>query len=371
MSLDRNKGAIELEELIGILLIILASGFIIGIFTVFSSRAEEKTAENLCLITNALRYGTKIEIGPIKQNIAPSACKTIDKDIPGKYYTSYLGGKKEGAKAEMRELIEKCWNMWLEGKQLNMFDTSTFAIKNKCFICYTFSLNKDVSNIGINDFTVSLNAPYSAVDKSDRCNANGQGGYCRISCDKYSIVPKEAITSKCSIGLKCCIAEDNRDECLNKGGKCSFEEGYAPFDKWQCKTGSCYIKKENFVSYLDYVQGTNGASSGAGFIALQKDLKEFNNINKYAMTFVSPGDSLSWDTAGFGAATILLAGGSFLASYIPIIGPPIAHTAIGGAIYTALLTKDSGIPNINYLYISEYDAVKDKCAVEAGVGEES
>ena len=90
MSLARNKKGLELSTLIEIFLVILATGLIIGVFTVASGRAEEKTSENLCRGFNALRFGTQVETPVGNFNIAPRACKTIDKgDLPGKDYKDY------------------------------------------------------------------------------------------------------------------------------------------------------------------------------------------------------------------------------------------------------------------------------------------
>ena len=47
MSLARNKRGIELATLIEMILIVVATGLIIGVFTVTSSRADEQTSQNL------------------------------------------------------------------------------------------------------------------------------------------------------------------------------------------------------------------------------------------------------------------------------------------------------------------------------------
>ena len=57
MSLARNKKAIEFAMLIQILLVVVGVGLLIGVFSVASLRAEEKTSENLCRGFNVLRFG--------------------------------------------------------------------------------------------------------------------------------------------------------------------------------------------------------------------------------------------------------------------------------------------------------------------------
>ena len=375
MSLARNRKGLELKFLAEIFLIIVATGLILGVLTVTLSRADEKASEQLCRGLNAIRFGTKVETPIGSYNIAPQACKTIDKgDLPGKDYKN-IGDSKKGAEAEIRDLMARCWWMWLEGKQPNMFDQSTWAIlaKNKCFICYTFSLQKDLK-IPMTEFAVSLNTPYFAVDSTDKCAPGGQGGKCRASCDASSTsFSREVPSSRCKPNEKCCIADDARDECENKGGKC-LEEPKSPYteyySKWQCKRRACYIEKKNMASYYDYVQGTGGAGGGRGFILPQNNINELKSGKKYSITFVSPGNSPSWDTLGLGAATVLLGAGALASEiFLPILGTPVAITLGGASYYSSGLTSKSGTLGFNYIYISEYDAVKDKCAIEAGVGE--
>ena len=376
MSLARNKKGLELSTLIEIFLVILATGLIIGVFTVASGRAEEKTSENLCRGFNALRFGTQVETPVGNFNIVPRACKTIDKgDLPGKDYKDYSGGLKEGAKAETRDLMARCWWMWLEGNKPNMFDQSSTAIfsKNKCFICYTFSLSKN-AEFTMEEFATSLNAPYYAVDSTDRCAPAGQGGKCMPACDKSSnYFSREVASNKCKPDERCCIAADSQDECKNKGGRClsgPSDEYTEIYTKWQCKSGSCYIKKDKLASYLDYLQGTKGISDGSGFVAYQNELTELKSGKKYGIILISPGNSPSWDTAGLG--TLTLVGGALTAAgtyYTPLFKGKVL--AIGSTATYALyrLTANSGNPNINYIYISDYDSIKNKCAIEAGVGE--
>ena len=380
MALARNKRGdrIELTTIIEILLVVVGAGLIIGIFIVASSSAEEKTSEALCRGINALRFGTKVEKGPASFNFVPRACKTIDKgDLPGKDYKDHKNGLTGGAKAELRDMAAKCWWMWLEGKQPNIFDTSTLSFKNNCFVCYTFSLQKDL-NIPIQEFAVALNEPKYAVDKSDGCAPRGQGGHCKPSCDKSSGL-KEVPSNLCvkdSIKSKCCIDEDLKNGCKNKGGKCSngpegeFTEFYNN-DEWQCKSGKCYVKKENLATYYDYIQGTRGVGGGAGFIAYQTGLDEFKSGKQYGVTLISPGKSPSWDTLGLGTATALAGVGTLAATYYsPFFKKELFVAGAGGTYYLYSLTEKSGVPaGYNYIYLAEYDSIKDKCSVEAGVGQ--
>ena len=363
-----KKGGIELSTLAEIILILIAAGLIIYVFNYAADRAEEKTSEKLCRGFNAIRVGTKIDKGPVTLNLAPRACKTIDKkNLPGKGYKDYPGGLTEGAKAELRDLIAKCWYMWLEGKQPNIFDTETTSLKNKCFVCYVFSMQDDIS-IKIPEFKASLDHPYEAADSSKRCAAAGQGGFCMPSCDKSSNFI-EVDSSRCQAPLKCCIS---KDECINKGGSCEPKEGYEIYDKWSCRTGNCYVKEENFMTYLDYVQGTRGATGGAGFIVYENKIEDtgLTNKKKYGITFISPGNSWGWDTTAWGIATLAsIPAEILLISKFKIVSLP---TGVGvGAVTTPMLyemTQKSGtLVGYNFIYISEYDAIKNECAIERGV----
>lgn len=291
MSLARNKKGIELTTIIEILLVVVATGLIIGTFVAASNRAEEKTSENLCRGFNALRFGTKVEEGPVSFNIVPRACKVINKKeaVPSKDYKYYIDGPVEGAKAEIRNMMARCWWMWLEGNQQNIFDKGWYQ-KNGCFICYTFSLED--TSFDYQQFAVSLEAPYYAMDSSDRCAPGGQGGKCMPSCSKtlYEF-SKEVASTRCGPNQKCCVAADAKDECVNKGGKCSISpsEPYTElFNQWQCASGKCYVQKDKMASYLDYIQGTKGVGGGAGKVLFAGDGK-FEPGSKYAITFVSPG----------------------------------------------------------------------------------
>lgn len=366
MSLGRNKRGIELSTLAEILLIVIATSFIITFLTVTSARADEKTSENLCRGLNAWRFGTEIETPVGNVNLVPRACKTINKkDVPSKDYINHVNGQKAGAMAEVRDLMARCWWMWLEGNQQNMFQSEWYNLQNGCFICYTFSVDKDAKAISYQEFAASLNAPYYAVDSSDRCAPAGQGGKCMAYCDKNSDFSKEVASTRCKQGLKCCV---DANECENKGGSCEPRGNYVSYDKWQCKSGNCYIKEEHMASYLDYIQGTKGVSGGAGRV-LFGDNEGFKSGLKYAVTFVSPGTSFGFDTA---AGIITTATGATLTvmGVASGIGTIPTLVLIGTTLYSGAVTHESGSFNdINYIMVSKYDTVSDKCAVEAGVGE--
>ncbi|HLC60952.1 MAG TPA: hypothetical protein VJJ52_06000 [Candidatus Nanoarchaeia archaeon] len=400
MSLGQSNKGIEWNFLIEILLLLVATTLIITIFTIAAGRADDKTSENLCRGFNAIRYATQIGEGKLSITAAPNACKTIDKkDVPSKDYKNNADSTKDGAQKEIRDLMARCWWMWLEGNQKNMFDKSFYNWQNGCFICYTFSTGKDVGYMKYEDLSTSLNQPYYAVDKTDRCAPLGQGGKCMDSCTEPFTTevpsskcnPQESLAvemgnklinpdsttgsnsktdGKTSTGVqirKCCAAEN---ECENRGGRClpKPDQVYSvPYTGWACKQGHCYLEPDRMASYLDYIQGTRGAGGGAGKVLFLNE-GGINPRTKYAITFVSPGDS-SWNwnfvvKAGTAAGAI---GAGILLQAVPVIG------TVGGLTMAAVASYElisAGNPSeYNYIFVSSYDSVKNQCEIEAGAGE--
>jgi len=400
VSLGQSNKGIEWNFLIEILLLLVATTLIITIFTIAAGRADDKTSENLCRGFNAIRYATQIGEGKLSITAAPNACKTIDKkDVPSKDYKNNADSTKDGAQKEIRDLMARCWWMWLEGNQKNMFDKSFYNWQNGCFICYTFSTGKDVGYMKYEDLSTSLNQPYYAVDKTDRCAPLGQGGKCMDSCTEPFTTevpsskcnPQESLAvemgnklinpdsttgsnsktdGKTSTGVqirKCCAAEN---ECENRGGRClpKPDQVYSvPYTGWACKQGHCYLEPDRMASYLDYIQGTRGAGGGAGKVLFLNE-GGINPRTKYAITFVSPGDS-SWNwnfvvKAGTAAGAI---GAGILLQAVPVIG------TVGGLTMAAVASYElisAGNPSeYNYIFVSSYDSVKNQCEIEAGAGE--
>lgn len=71
-----------------------------------------------------------------------------------------------------------------------------------------------------------------------------------------------------------------------------------------------------------------------------------------------------------GLGTTGAGAGLFVAGVISGVGTIPALIVGGATVVSAIITKESGpINEINYILISKYDTVSDKCAVESGVGE--
>src|SRR3989338_10738638 len=109
------------------------------------SKAPDKAAEDICFVFNAWRnkysLGESFKVTPI-----PIVCKKIEKTVPDKLYDK----TKEGAIQQLSDLTAKCWRMFLEGRVTHVLDGAEARIateRNKCFICYQFTLDKDITPI--------------------------------------------------------------------------------------------------------------------------------------------------------------------------------------------------------------------------------
>lgn len=378
MSAHNKKGMeIAASTLVGLILLFVSAVLLIGVITYSFAKAEDKTSEKFCRGFNAIRYGTQLDAKVTTVQFPVKACKTIDKaDLPGPDYKDNIKGESEAAKFEIRDMVAKCWWMWLEGKQPNMFD-GYVSTPNRCFVCYTFSLQNKAGTIKWEDFMKSLDEPYDAADSSDKCRIGG-GGFCKAACDSVSETEAISASNKCNQkkntepkdantpSMKCCVSKDSNDECTNKGGKCEPERGYVYYGKWSCpQNGACYIKKENYISYLDYIQGTKG-TGGPGYLLYEDEmLNGFNNQKKYAITMISPPNSWSWESTINAAAT---AGTGALTFYFAEV-PFVLKAGVPATALLAARTLHSGSANPNLLYISSYDEIQSKCVRDLGVAE--
>lgn len=361
VSSHLNKKGMQLATIISIILLVVATGAILGVYNKAFTDADDKTIENVCRGTNALRYGTETDVGVGQINVIPRGCKTIDKkeDIPSSQYQGKYSSNTEAAKAELREMTARCWWMWLEGIDKNMFNQQLWEGR-KCFICYTFSVEEG-AGFSYSDFISSMAAsPYTARDDSDEC-AGGGGGECRNSCG--ADFPRETPSAKCREGEKCCVAQNLQDECINKGGRCasSNPSGHQLYTKWSCagRNERCYVQDQNFASYFDYITGIAGLEGGKGLILLDDSAGFFSSGKKYAISFMSPDEHATWKTwvgftaAGAGAVAVgVLTGGLTVPAII----------ALGGSSLTALLTAEAD--EHNFVYLSEFDNVAQACVIE-------
>ena len=272
----------QVKLLMWLIMATLSFVIILGLWKIAFSKVPDKASEDACFIFNAVRTKAKLEIAGKEIIGVPRACKKIekigDKSIPEDTYAQ----NAEGAKEQLSNMIAKCWWMWLEGRDPNIMEIEFFSGKNKCFICYQFGVDKDISFSAAEFDTELFKKTYKAEDSSDKC-AGALGGKC-VNKDECINDYKEA--GKCQDKDKvCCIHKKN--VCENKGGTCNTKpcdsDNEPLYPKWKCETGkSCCIKKDNQLTYYEYVQ----VSGGPGRIIIDKNnIQNFDDKGVYAVTF--------------------------------------------------------------------------------------
>ncbi len=290
----KNKKSQLRSFLANVLLTIVAFLLIVAIFEVFKGQAEAKATESICRESVVLRekYFTEIRYGIIHPtNVAtPLLCRTIDKYIP-----ENKDATKLQVENEIADLMTKCWHQFGEGRIEDVFKEDTGASSN-CFVCYNLNLretSKFKGEIKNEEFLHYLfETPYKANEDGDFCKPNG--GFCmdvgtstscgsKIPADpSYLLIDKKNDVCNQKNKKACCYTEYG---CWNKGGICSKENPdtnkYYIYNDWDCPSKTnCYIKKENYFSYGDYIQKYGGEGR-----TILTDIKPGET---YAISFGSP-----------------------------------------------------------------------------------
>lgn len=267
-----------MKTIVEIALVTLSFVIIVGLLTVLFSQSEGKAAEELCHTFNALIVKGGETAEELKAwGAIPDACKVLERENLPTEYTA----DKEGAMRQVGDLASKCWWMFMEGAPgVDILGNDLWGLGGaKCFICYTFNFQKGV-NFNSQELELFFDTKsYTVRDESDQCSALG-GGHCAAKCE--NVFSREVESKKCST-QKCCVAEDKRDECINKGGQCleSCSGLYTKaYPNWQCAKNNCCIKPENFYTYRDYIQ----RFGGRGYLHVQPNLN-FNSQGTYALVF--------------------------------------------------------------------------------------
>ncbi len=301
-----------------------------------SSKVDEKLQIDLCRILNEVKYGLREKSEGLLTS-GDTVCNTIDKSTNEKLYvpTSKYKQDKEGAESEIRDMIKNCWYEWLDGSKSDMF--RSYAFSEGCFTCYTFKIKENAKDITFYSLKQSMDEPYLSKDKSDKCSEIG--GFWRLKCEPGE---KSVPSKKTPPGTdyKCCI-KDIRNECENRGGKCSSQgkpsEEYGLYDKWLCpnKDQSCYVKKDEIYSYTRYIR--EHGQKGGEIYFMPPGGEQATNINYipgeiYAISFVSPNEQICLKGAEPGAGCYAKVGGYAIG--IAVGGVVLAKFATVGGIVT-------------------------------------
>jgi hypothetical protein len=341
MYFKKNKKGDEYLEghgfgvIMAIVILLVSLGIIILVVKNIAAKSDEKLQVETCRASNAIKFGLQEKTQGFVS--IERACTTIDKtegkmQVPTKDYPQ----SKEGAESEIRDMIKNCWYMWLEGSEYNMFNKHPFA--KSCFVCYKFKIEPGIEGVTFSSLEKSMNEPFFAADISDNCA--GDGGYLREDCEtgEKETKPKDEFKGTT---LKCCIKTNIKNECENKGGKCSDSgapDGYTGiYNKWSCPKvagveQSCYVTESSEFSYIRYVREYGSKGGDITFFAPQEGVKEIKDIayepgKIYAISFVSPSEQFcaASEEADFGCYAMI---GAYAAI---AIGAVVAMVAIPGA----------------------------------------
>ena len=318
-----------------VFLTITATLLIMAVIGEFQGPAEAKAAESICRTSVALREKsfTEVRYGIVHPtNVAtPLLCRTIDKYLPENKDASKIQVEKEIA-----DLMAKCWYQFGEGRIQDVFKEDTDFSSN-CFVCYDLNIretSKFKGEIKNEEFLQYLfSTPYKAYPNGDFCKPTG--GFCmdadtttgcssKISADpSYLLIDKKNDVCKQKGKSACCYTEYG---CWNKGGICSNKnpdaDKYSIYNLWDCPSKmNCYIKKEDFFSYGDYIQKYGGEGH-----TIVTDIKPGET---YAISFGSPNTKTYHWSNVVGIGVGLGVGLKVAAVGLTIAGGPVGWTVVG------------------------------------------
>lgn len=328
---QKNKKSELKSFLTRVIIAILGFLAIVVLLEIIKGEAEAGAAESICRTSVALREKTFTEIrkGPVHiKNIAsPLLCRTIDKYIP-----ENKGATKQQFEKEIAELMASCWKQFGEGRIEDVFKEDTGTSSN-CFVCYNIN-TRFKGEIKHEEFLQYLfQTPYKAYSDSDNCKPNG--GFCadadsslgcadKISADSsYLLIDKKNDVCKTKNKKACCYTEY---ECWNRGGTCSAESPdaskYSLYSEWDCPPQkNCYIKKENYFSYGDYIQ----KYGGEGRIILT-DIKPGET---YAISYGSPNTKTYHWSNVFATGVGIGVGAKVAAIGLGLVSGPVGWAIVG------------------------------------------
>lgn len=289
-----------------ILLVIVAFMIILAAIKMFASRADVDSGLSICRGSVALQENSKIggdvdiplvTSGDFSYKLSPLLCKTYDLKLPENKYKRKLGETKEAVLKNIADRIADCWWEFGEGKiNENVFGQQLFGFtsKNRCFNCFTFSINemKDAQEIPVEElYDYMASHPYTAIADDEPFCGFKEGDFSGGGAgDEWSDgkIHKDCI-------------DKNLPECERKGGICAedyYIGEYTEFDSWSCpKKEKCFVNNENLLTYMEYIY----YSGGKGLISAGDDLKKFTQDESYSIAFVSQTSDFGWQVAEIGA----------------------------------------------------------------------
>lgn len=160
--LFQNRKGLSRNTIISIIILTISFFMIFQLIGLTFDSIDEEASEKACRTSVKVRMDivlrTEIAGVPVQSRpMVPIMCKTTDK---GK-----LEGNEEEVKKQIADLTAKCWYMFLNGEYLNLFNKLDLLYgRNRCFICYTFSIdNKEISITRDEFIDYMVNTPYPYV----------------------------------------------------------------------------------------------------------------------------------------------------------------------------------------------------------------
>lgn len=280
-----------------------------------SSKLDEDFQVKTCRFLNEIKFGLKDKSQGVLTS-GESICLTVDKHTNEKSFVpkSKYKQNKEGAELEIRDMIMKCWYMWLDGSKGKMLRGYPFS--ESCFTCYSFRMKDTISGVTYSSISSIMEDPFYAKDTSDNCAPSGGGHWKPNKCDadERSVISKKAQLPD----YKCCV-KGITNGCENKGGKCS-STGKPPGDygiylkpEWSCpkQDQSCYVIKDAEYSYTRYIREFSPRGGEVFFKPPEGQQSEdmvFIPGEIYAVSFVSPTKQLCLKGADTSAGCYVMVG---------------------------------------------------------------
>lgn len=377
-----RKRGITYTTLAELFIGIVAFLVIFLVVDVIKIEGEGRTAEELCRMSIVAREktGVKVDIKVAKPEVevAPLLCSTAKSE-------DVKDMTKEEVKKYIAEKIARCWYRYQEGNVLDVFEG--YGFKNECRVCQPFNVKKwkgyiEGDKITNEELVVFMYSNIYKV-KEEGNNCKNFGGTCmsdegcnkKIEGKRYFKKDEDTKCKKEAEKKICCYSPY---DCLNKGGICEVEkpgEKYLEYKNWDCPYGQCWIKDENYYSYLDYIQ----KYGGLGRLLILTD--DIHPGESYAVSFGSPTDGkgvvFSWATsgavAGGAAAITAVVLGATPVGWVAIgvysVGYIAAGTALGAVAGEAHVEIHNAIQNlfserdINTIYFSTYNYATQYCEV--------
>lgn len=271
-----KKKGLTLSFLIYTIILIFSFILLLQVIKTSTLKAKPATAEAICQATVAAQEKTKINLIIKDVQPVPKICPIIRVEAK--------------SPEEVYEYMARCKKMY--GFFL-IYDVFKKGIPSKlncrpCFLVTTKKSDKfekkeeNTPQKIVQDMSEKV---YYVEEDSDNCHSGG--GFCRDSkeeCDLISDRLKFDDGNADCVKKGCCYS--SIWTCLNKGGKCEDEnyknEEYRMYDKWKCPSGkTCFVHKNNYYTYLEYIQFYRGQ----GVTAVLTPIKQ---NEKYLISYGAP-----------------------------------------------------------------------------------